>query len=40
MWPWLLMPLIVLAAFYGLYHLHQRPAPAGAPPPAASAPGG
>ncbi len=39
-WPYLVMPLIVLAAFYILYQLHQRPAaplPAGPPPPAAAA---
>jgi len=31
-WPWLVMPLIVLVAFYALYRVHQRPA--NAPPPA------
>jgi hypothetical protein len=25
MWPWLVMPLIVLLAFYALYRVHQRP---------------
>ena len=24
-WPWLVMPLIVLVAFYALYRVHQRP---------------
>jgi len=24
-WPWLVMPLIVLLVFYGLQRLHQRP---------------
>ena len=36
-WPWLVMPLIVLVAFYALYRMHQRPGayapPARAPPP-------
>jgi hypothetical protein len=31
MWPWLVMPLIVLVAFYALYRVHQRPG--NAPPP-------
>ncbi|HTD30222.1 MAG TPA: hypothetical protein VK650_01580 [Steroidobacteraceae bacterium] len=30
-WPWLVMPLIVLVAFYALYRVHQRPG--NAPPP-------
>jgi hypothetical protein len=25
MWPYLVMPLIVLVAFYALYRVHQRP---------------
>jgi len=24
-WPWLLMPLVVLLVFYALLRLHQRP---------------
>jgi hypothetical protein len=24
-WPWLLMPLIVLAVFYALLRMHHRP---------------
>lgn len=24
-WPYLVMPLIVLVAFYALYRVHQRP---------------
>jgi len=41
LWPFLVMPLIVLVVFYLLYKVHQRPgnAPADeaarAPPPAA-----
>jgi len=40
-WPWLLMPAIVLLVFYALFKVHQRPrAPAAPPPaPAASTPG-
>src|SRR3984893_8633410 len=39
-WPWLLMPAIVLVVFYALSRVHQRPrVPAAAPlAPAASAP--
>jgi hypothetical protein len=33
-WPWLVMPLVVLLAFYALRLVHQGPAPAPAPPPA------
>jgi hypothetical protein len=33
MWPYLVMPLIVLVAFYALYRVHQRPAPLGPPQP-------
>jgi hypothetical protein len=33
MWPYLVMPLVVVAAFYALYRVHQR-APAPAAPPA------
>jgi hypothetical protein len=32
-WPWLVMPLIVLVAFYALWRIHQRPSDL-APPPA------
>jgi len=32
MWPWLLMPLIVLLAFYTLNRIHQRPGPPSPPP--------
>jgi hypothetical protein len=32
-WPYLLMPLIVLVAFYALYKVHQRPGPLGPAPP-------
>ena len=24
-WPWLVMPLVVLAAFYALHGVHERP---------------
>ena len=27
LWPWLVMPLIVLAAFYALHGVHKRPGP-------------
>lgn len=27
-WPWLVMPLVVLVVFYFLYHLRQSPQPA------------
>jgi hypothetical protein len=33
MWPYLVMPLIVLVAFYALYRVHQWPAPLGPPQP-------
>jgi hypothetical protein len=37
-WPWLLMPLIVLLVFYALFRVHQRPGGTPlAPPPAGSA---
>jgi hypothetical protein len=32
-WPWLVMPLVVLLAFYALRLVQQGPAPAPAPPP-------
>jgi hypothetical protein len=35
-WPWLVMPLIVLVAFYALYRAHQRPG--NTPPPATTTP--
>jgi hypothetical protein len=37
-WPWLVMPLVVLAAFYTLKHVRERPAPPLVAPPAQSAP--
>ncbi len=37
-WPWLVMPLVVLAAFYTLKHVRERPAPPVVAPPAQSAP--
>jgi hypothetical protein len=33
MWPYLVMPLIVLVAFYALYRVHQRPSALGPPQP-------
>ncbi len=41
-WPWLVMPLVVLVAFYALYRVHQRPGnvPPPAPTPAVSTDGG
>jgi hypothetical protein len=43
-WPGLVMALVVLAAFYTLKRVHERPGPAVVPPaeqsaPAAPAPG-
>jgi hypothetical protein len=42
-WPWLVMPLVVLVAFYALYRVHQRSGeltpPAGSVPAATSAGG-
>ena len=35
-WPWLVMPLIVLIAFYVLYRMHESPGPLA--PPAESVP--
>jgi hypothetical protein len=34
-WPWLLMPAIVLLVFYALFRAHHKAAPL--PPPAPSA---
>jgi hypothetical protein len=34
-WPWLVMPLIVLVVFYALFRVHHRPGPQPAPPAAA-----
>ncbi|MBV8911203.1 MAG: hypothetical protein JOZ89_10620 [Gammaproteobacteria bacterium] len=40
LWPYLVMPLIVLVVFYALYRMHRRPdgAPADLSPPAAATP--
>jgi hypothetical protein len=35
-WPWLVMPLIVLLAFYALYQVHKRPG--NSSPPVQTAP--
>jgi hypothetical protein len=39
LWPYLVMPLIVLVVFYALYRMHRHPdgASADVSPPAASA---
>ena len=37
-WPWLVMPAIVLLAFYTLKHVRERPGPPVVPPPAQSTP--
>lgn len=37
-WPWLVMPLIVLVAFYTLKRVRERPGPPVVPPPAQTAP--
>jgi hypothetical protein len=40
-WPWLLLPAIVLLVFYALLRVHQRPAaPPAATPAAVDNPGG
>ncbi|MBS0379266.1 MAG: hypothetical protein JSS29_12320 [Proteobacteria bacterium] len=39
LWPYLVMPLIVLAAFYTLYRVHQRPGPMAPAPSTAPTPG-
>jgi hypothetical protein len=36
-WPWLLMPAIVLVVFYALFRVHQRPKAAAPAPPAPAA---
>ncbi len=40
-WPWLVMPLVVLAVFFALLRMHHRlgttPAPAAAPAPTPAA---
>ena len=35
-WPWLVMPLVVLIAFYVLYRMHESPGPLA--PPAQTVP--
>ncbi len=37
-WPWLVMPLVVLGAFYALNRVHQHSGPMVSPPPVQSAP--
>ena len=37
-WPWLVMPLIVLAAFYTLKRVRERPGPPVVPAPAQTTP--
>jgi hypothetical protein len=41
LWPYLVMPLIVLVVFYALYRMHRRPdsAPVDVPAPAVPATG-
>jgi hypothetical protein len=31
-WPWLVLPVIVLLVFYALFRVHQRPGPPVRPP--------
>ena len=31
-WPWLIMPIVVLLVFYALFRVHQRPGSAPAAP--------
>jgi hypothetical protein len=38
-WPWLIMPLIVLLLFYALHRVQHPPPPRVAPADAAPAPG-
>jgi hypothetical protein len=37
-WPWLVMPLVVLAAFYTLKRVRERPGPQVLDPPGQAAP--
>ena len=37
-WPWLVMPLVVLIAFYTLKRVRERPGPPVVPPPAQTTP--
>jgi hypothetical protein len=37
-WPWLVMPLIVLLVYYALLKVHQRPGPEPANAPSPSPP--
>jgi hypothetical protein len=37
-WPWLVMPLVVLAAFYTLKRVHERPGPPVVPVPVQTTP--
>ena len=36
-WPWLVMPLIVLLVYYTLFRVHQHPVAAQSQPPAVPA---
>jgi len=38
-WPWLLMPAVVLLVFYALFRMHQQPKPPPAAPPAQTSDG-
>jgi hypothetical protein len=39
-WPWLVMPLVVLVAFYTLKRVREHPGPQVVAPPAQLAPAG
>jgi hypothetical protein len=39
-WPWLVMPLVVLGAFYTLKHVREHPGPQVVAPPAQVTPAG